>query len=278
MNDLELARLAERTEMRAWNDAVRAATPELVQTLGLAAAPVADGMGLVASRVRSLLYNRAFGFGLDAPIDETALDRAIALYRRDAPFTIQPSPTARPREIGRWLNARGLESHFDWVIWVREAAPVSHVATPLGIDRIGLDDAADFARLACGIFTDEAPLVPWITLSIGRPGWNHYVARDGDEPVAIAALHVAEGAGWLGWGGTLKSHRGRGAQSALIARRVRDATSLGARWLTVETAADLPQKPNPSYRNVQRAGFRLLHLRPSYAHVPDEGGAPSRGR
>jgi hypothetical protein len=276
VDDRELARLVEHTEARVWIDAVRAATPEVVSALGLAALPVADGVALVASKVRSLLYNRTFGFGLDRPIGEDILDRAIGLYRHEAPFTIQPSPAARPREIVPWLRARGLETHFDWVIWVREAGPANEAPTGLKIDRIGPEQANEFARVAVAVFDKEEPFIPWVTLSIGRRGWRHYLARDGEEPIAIAALYISEGVGWLGWGGTLPTQRGRGAQSALIARRVRDATALGCRWLTVETGDDLPERPNPSYRNCARAGFRVLHRRPSYAHVPPEA-APDSG-
>lgn len=264
----ELAVALERLEQRVWTDAFAAATPEVGRSLGLAVEPVADGLALMASRFPHVLYNRTFAFGLDAPIDEATLDRAIALYRRDAPFTIQPSPVSRPPEIGHWLNARGIESYFDWVIWARETRAPIPDPTGLRVDRIGRERASAWIDLASTIFVDEAPFAPWFDSLIGRPSWNHYVAYDGETPIGIGAMFVEGGLGWLGWGGTLPGHRRRGVQGAMIARRVKDAAAAGARWVRVETAADLPEKPNPSYRNMPRAGFRLLYLRPSYAYVP----------
>jgi GNAT superfamily N-acetyltransferase len=63
--------------------------------------------------------------------------------------------------------------------------------------------------------------------SAGRDGFHHYMAFDGDEPVAIAALCVFEDLGYLTMASTAESHRRRGAQQALIAKRVERAEALG---------------------------------------------------
>jgi len=49
---------------------------------------------------------------------------------------------------------------------------------------------------------------------------------------------------------TLPDQRGRGAQSVLIAERLKQARSLGCRWARAETSED-----NPSLQNLLRAGF-----------------------
>jgi hypothetical protein len=270
VTERELACRVERAEVDAWADAVAAATPEIARPLGLRVEPVCGGIALIASEVPSVLYNRAFGFALDAPLEEPTLDRAIALYRRDLPFAIQPSPAAQPIEIRDWLEARGLHARFNWVRWVRDDRPIPEARCDLAIAAIGPEQAGVFVDLVFQIFDEPAVLGPWLALAIGRRGWTHYLSHDGSQPVGVGALYVAGGVGWLGWGGTLKSHRGRGGQSAMLVRRVRDAIAQGCRVLTVETAEDPPEKPNPSYRNVERAGFRVLHLRPSHAHFPAE--------
>ena len=66
---------------------------------------------------------------------------------------------------------------------------------------------------------------------------------------------------------TLPSHRRRGAQGALVARRIRDGLALGYRLFAAEAAEDGPEAPDPSYHNVLRAGFRLAYLRRSYLPV-----------
>ena len=272
-SDFELLRLAERAEARVWTDCVAAAPADVVSRLGLRIEPVADGIALVAASVKSLLYNRAFGFGLDRPIGEQELDAAIALYRRDAPFTIQPTPFAAPRPLRAWLDRRGLVAHFNWVRWIRDARAPQPARTDLAIETADATHAGEFLGLALEVFHEPAEVLPWLGHVMGRPGWTHYIARDAGKGVAIAALYQCGEVGWLGWGGTLASHRGRGAQSALIARRIADGRERGCRWFTVETAEDLPQRPNPSYRNVARSGFRVLCLRPSHAWVPPEAAA-----
>ena len=42
------------------------------------------------------------------------------------------------------------------------------------------------------------------------------------------------------------------------------AIALGYRWFVTETGEDLPTKPNPSFHNMLRAGFRLAYQRPNY--------------
>ncbi len=74
--------------------------------------------------------------------------------------------------------------------------------------------------------------------------------------------------GYLGPAVTLESHRGRGAQSALIARRLREAAALGVDLVTVETAAETDERPVvQSYRNLRRLGFEEAYRRPNYLRV-----------
>jgi len=279
VTDLELARIVERAETRMWSDMVRNVSPEVAAALGLRAVPIGGGLALIASGVPSVLYNRAFGFGLDEPVDEATIDRMIALYRRDVPFSIQPCPLARPAEIDGWLDTRGLPSHFPWVRWVRGADVPPAAATDLVIERVGPDSARMVTDLAFTIFTGEPTQVgPWFQLTVGSQGWSHYVARDRGQPVGLSALYAVGGVGWLGWGGMLESHRGRGGQSAMIARRIRDGVEQGCHWFTVETADDRPEKPNPSFRNMARSGFSLLFRRSSHAHFPaKQDGASNTG-
>src|SRR5574341_1190396 len=108
------------------------------------------------------------------------------------------------------------------------------------------------------------PLVVWSAALVGRPGWRHYLAFDGVRPIATAGMYIAGDAAWLGWAATVDDARGRGAQTALIVRRIADAAAAGCRHLVVETAEEKPDKPNPSTRNLRRLGFTELYLRPNY--------------
>ena len=86
------------------------------------------------------------------------------------------------------------------------------------------------------------------------------MAFDGARPVAIAALCIFEDIGYLMAAATVESHRKRGAQQALIAKRVERAEQLGCSSLVSETLYMLEH----SYRNLQRAGFREAYEKEVY--------------
>jgi hypothetical protein len=49
-----------------------------------------------------------------------------------------------------------------------------------------------------------------------------------------------------------------------MTRRIADGAALGCRWFASETGQDLPDKPNPSFHNMLRTGFRVAYYRPNY--------------
>ena len=103
----------------------------------------------------------------------------------------------------------------------------------LTLRQIGADEAVTFARVAV-IGLPEA-FQPWIAALVGRPGWHHYLMFDANTPIAGAALFVKDELGYFTWTGTTFEHQRRGAQTALIARRLHDAAALGCRWVFAET-------------------------------------------
>jgi hypothetical protein len=96
------------------------------------------------------------------------------------------------------------------------------------------------------------------------------------RPIAGAALYVRGQQGWFGLGATMESDRRRGAQTALLARRLRDAAADGCVWASADTLVDTADRPNPSYRNMRRAGFATLYERPNF--LVDLRGSQSTAR
>ncbi|MBV9564626.1 MAG: hypothetical protein JOY90_29900 [Bradyrhizobium sp.] len=94
-------------------------------------------------------------------------------------------------------------------------------------------------------------LWPEYVRSAGRESFFHYMAFDGDRPVAVAALCLFEDIGYLGMAATREGDRKRGAQQALIAARLARAEALGCALLVSETLTMLEH----SHRNLRRAGF-----------------------
>ena len=261
-NSLELAQLVEFGEAEACADMQVAAAV----SLGTRVERIGSAIALVASQIPIMLFNRVIGLGLREPATEAMLDNVVAIYREAGVtrYAVQISPAARPVELPAWLEARGLSARDNWAKVYRPATAPPEVSTDLRIECIGPEHAETFAQVACTAFGMPLALSAMLVATIGRPGWRHYLAFDGDEAVATGALYVQGDVGWLGVGSTLPSHRRRGGQGALMARRIQDGVALGCKWLVTETGEDLPERLNPSYHNMLRTGFTLAFQRANY--------------
>jgi hypothetical protein len=259
----DIAYWLEVAEVRAWTDWYRALAELTGNPFGVSIASDDEAATFSIGSMDAGLFNRCIGLGVGRPATEADVDAAIAAFRiagRRA-WTIQPSPLARPTALEGWLEARDLHRGRQWGKFWRDTETPPEARTDLRIDEVGRDDAAVFDRIVRSSFEMPEGISRTVDVIVGRRDWHVYLAFDGGEPVGAAALLVIGDVGWLGFGGTLTSHRGRGSQSAMFARRIADARALGVRLLITETGEDTTDDPNPSYRNMLRAGFRLGYFR-----------------
>lgn len=257
----DTAHLVEAIEAVGWSDLVRACPAELAAGLGMSAIEEPGAASLIAGRMPVALFNRSFGW-VSLQSWATALQRHRASGAAD--FFLQPPPYA-DATFADWAGKAGVVRRSRWAKVIRGREKPPQAATSLRITEAGPAHAQAFAAAAIGGFEMPAMLAPWLVALAHRPGWRTYVGWDGATPVSAAALHIAGDTAWFGLGATLPSHRGRGGQSALFARRIADALDAGCRVMATETGEDTPQAPNPSYRNMIRAGFRLVHFRDNWA-------------
>jgi hypothetical protein len=226
----------------------------------------ACGWLLVAPPVDALLFNRLIGCGVKTVARKeqvfALVDRLRSAGVRN--YGVQLSPSAQPGDLSQWLHGAGLVRRDRWTKVYRDAAPSAPVVTDLRIAIAGVGDAATFAEVTTNGFGMPPAWRGWIAAGVGRPHWRHYLAWSGDVAVAGAALYVVGDVGWLGVASTLPSARRRGAQSALMARRIEDGRALGCRWFVTETGEDTPARPNPSFRNMVRAGFSVAYHRDNF--------------
>ena len=139
--------------------------------------------------------------------------------------------------------------------------------TSLDVRRIDSAHADVFGRIVATAFDFPPAIAPLPSQAIGRPHWHHYLAFEGDTPIASGAMYVADGAAWFSFAATDAAYRKRGAQQALIVRRLHDAADAGCRWVSVETAEDTVTRDAPSFRNLRRLGFEVAYRRPNYLWV-----------
>ncbi|UCE25126.1 MAG: GNAT family N-acetyltransferase [Candidatus Zixiibacteriota bacterium] len=262
----DLSAQLERTEVEAWSDFCSAAPRDAVETCGLRLTQTESSCFSIVPCVDTLAFNRVIGLGATEPVTDNVLDRAISLYEQAdvGRFFIQLIPDALTPEVKRLLKKKGFQHYNNWVKLYRDTIPMPPVDTDLRVEEISTSEASVFANILINSFEWSEILQSWVEKTVGRPGWRHYMAFDGNTPVATGALYVAGQFGWIDFASTLPSARGRGAQSALLELRVADAAREGCKWLVVETAEDTPQKPAPSFRNMIRHGFQVAYVRPNY--------------
>jgi GNAT superfamily N-acetyltransferase len=208
------------------------------------------------------MLDHVFGLGLSAPATDGVLERIAAFYGRQ-PYWIALAPHASPAGLGDRLRALGFAEDYAWTKFRRGVDDPPETKTSLRVEEALPRHAEAYGRVVCAAFGYPGGLAPWPGAVVGRPGWRCFTALAGDEPVATGALFVHEDEGWLTLGATLPGYRGQGAQSTLLAVRIRAAAEAGCRLLTTETGAPVTDRPSNSHRNILRAGFEIAYVRPN---------------
>jgi GNAT superfamily N-acetyltransferase len=256
--DLEFA------EEEGYLDAFRAAPPTLAQEHGIAYERV-DGVTCtsVADLPRSRIFNHVFGLGRANPATDEQLDRIAEFYGKETYF-VALAQDAEPDDLAARLEARGFEPDSAWTKFRRGVDPPAPVESELRVEPIGPQHARDFGRIVAAGFELPEFTGRWLAALFARPRWTCFVAFADDEPAAAGTLFVCRGVGWLGFAATLPEFRRRGAQSALLAARIRAAAELGCSQVAGETGALEEGRRSNSYRNIVRAGFEPVYDRPNY--------------
>ena len=246
--------LLERAERDALLDLYRAGTGDFdVRCERAGGATVLLAPGLPA------FFNRAFAFGVDEPVPEDGIDEVVARLRASKQHYVQPPPGAE--RIAERLSRLGFSTSWAWAKVIRGTEPPPDIPTSLDVRELHPDEADRFGAVVTTAFGLPIEVAPWTASLVGRPGWRAYGAFDHDALVAAGALFIEGDVGWLGMAGTLSFHRRRGAQGALMVRRIADAIELGCTTLATETGI-LPGRANPSLDNMLRCGFTVAYERP----------------
>jgi GNAT superfamily N-acetyltransferase len=268
MNQEEIARLVEFGEGCAWENFFSTAPDDYRSELGLHVDHLGSAIVLSMPGVEDTFFNRIIGLGLVESVTEGMLDELMSFIHGVGSkyFMVNLSPSAHPPEIQYWLAERGFWTVDYHAKLFRRASPPPETNTTFRIELTGRDFAEAFAYVACQAFGESEIMHSWLASSVGKTGWRHYVAWDGDQPIATGSLFIQDSFAWLGHGSTLPSHRRRGTQSALLARRIKDGLALGCELFVTDTSPDTPQAPNSSYRNIIRAGFQLAYFRQNFIY------------
>lgn len=203
-------------------------------------------------------FNRVHLCGAEEGLTADGMARIADLFRQTGVkrFYVWLSPGPRMEIVRGWLNDAGMtrRPHVSYPTLARDAVMKSRAAGRVDARAM---DGSEAARLA---ERHEGIAWPDYLRSAGAPGFHHFMAFDGGRPIATAVLCILDDLGYLGTALTAEPFRGRGAQQALIARRMETAATLGCRILVSETLSFL----EVSLGNLQKAGFKAIFEKEVY--------------
>lgn len=240
----------------------------LMDSLGLAREELYGAALTLARGSAHLYFNRVVGLGLGRAAARQQVTSIVDWYRSRGVhrFSLDLSPHARPRELPGWLTDGGFRPRGSGAKLFRNAAPVSAGGASFRVEDVGPERSLEWFRVISTTWSSMRSRGDWFRARVGWPGWRHYMAFDRNRPIAAASMFLHGERGRLCEAVTIPTHRRRGAQTALIARRLQDGLAAGARVFTSETAPPFPRMALVSYTNMVHAGFRLAYVRPSFVY------------
>lgn len=258
----------EHIEAEAWAQLHLALAPALRDRLHCEVKRHGQSLSVRTAGADAPSGNRTIGLGLERELTEHHLSEIVSWYA-DAGikrWLLEWSPEGRPGVAEQWFAQHGGRAMTPTLkLWRRldGRVPVLEQST-LPVVEIGMAEAFAFENIVAEALAVPRQMASVVRSTVGREHWHFYLALDGTRPIAGAAMFVGGEGAWFGLSATVSADRNRGAQTALLARRLRDAEALGCAWVSADTQPDTPERPNPSYRNMRRAGMDILYPRAKY--------------
>jgi GNAT superfamily N-acetyltransferase len=247
--------------------------PSSVKTvLGMDSARIGGGVALSMLNDPSGGYwRKALGFGLTEPLTADIVAEVSGFYRsRSSPNALlQVAPSVLPPDWDDICTANGITGG-QWLIKLAcEARHFVPGGSDLRVRPVRADERLTAARvLHRSVGMPTGMLEEIFAAASAGDDIDTFAAWDGEEMVAVSRLfRYGDSAEFAGCA-TLPSHRGRGAQSALLAARAQAAIAAGVRWFITEIDRPDAGENNPSLNNMRRAGFQPLYERRNWIWNP----------
>ncbi|GAA3538171.1 GNAT family N-acetyltransferase [Kribbella ginsengisoli] len=266
-----ITQLLETAEAEAiWGYETHAA-PEVMERFGMASARIGGGVALAVRDDATNYWSRALGFGFTEPVTAEVVASVTDFYRGNGNSiaVLNVAPSVLPADWDAICAKEGITGGGTWVKLARPAGLVNAPETELRVAEIEPADAELWATvLTRGFGMPEELLVPMSKGVVGQPGWTAYGAYEGDQLIAAAALLITSEVAEFCGAATLPEHRGKGAQSALLAARAARAVAEGVKWFSAETGKPDEGSKNSSLNNMMRAGFEVRYDRRNWIWRP----------
>ena len=236
-------------------------TPEPARTeLGISTTRIGGGVVLSVRNDPSSYWSKALGF--TEPITPELIAEVVDFYRGDgAPLgVLQIAPSALPADWDEIAARHGLRAGNQIHKHAARIDSLQFGSSDLRVDEVTPEQAEEWATvMLTGFGMPLEGLTEMVMATVTNPVFRGFAAWDGDRIVATGNLLIQDGVGCLHAGATAADHRGRGAQSALIAARAKAAADAGCEWVVSETGTS-----GSSLNNMLRTGLRTLYTRPNW--------------
>lgn len=252
--DLTLARrteLAEAANGFAFSEGAPAGVIE--------AEAIAGGCAVFAGVGSPITH--ALGIGMNGPLDEAEFDRLEDFFRRrGSACLIDLCPMADPSVVDFVIKRGYKVIEFNNLMLKRlEPADAEYVEPPgIGVVLTKPEQRHEWCELVVRGFSGVLEMGEEVLKTIeAMPaiGVSYFGTWHG-KSVGTASMTEAEGIAMLHGDATLSEARGKGIQTAMIRRRLAEASREGCEWAM---ACVIPG--SASHRNYGRCGFELFYMR-----------------
>ncbi len=251
--------------------------------LELSRAPVLDAVeecGIEARRFAPVLaaviaalpeeshFNRVLGAAAPGAATQGHLEEALEWSESVGVEALVPVTRGRPETAASeaLLERRGYSRLATRVRFARPAGPPDFPEPP-GIAVVEIEEPVEgFAEIPGDALGIDLLAQSFLDTLPQREAWRAYLAYDSEgRLIASASTFRHIDAEALVFAGTHEEHRGQGAHLALLRRRIADATGPLCRTLCAEVELapeEAHDEPHPAIRNLVRAGFKQVAVRP----------------
>jgi ribosomal protein S18 acetylase RimI-like enzyme len=221
-------------------------------------------------QVDILAMNRVIGLGMMKMVEARDIQSIINFYSKAGArrFFVQLSPYALQDDLPEMLTEAGFRLHNHWAKLMRKLeVPLPVIDSGLRIERLSgqQEKGKVYGRILFDSFDwEDVRLQRWLGKTVDQIGYRHYLAYQGDTPIAAAALHLMGKYASMAFAGTQSAYRGMGAQRALLEQRLVEAQQAGCQYIFSETAVSTVENPVQSYKNMIRLGFEEVYQRQNW--------------
>jgi GNAT superfamily N-acetyltransferase len=211
--------------------------------------------------------NRVLGAGLDDELTEKLVKELTGFFRsvKRPRYFLSVCPPVITDNTGEIISRNKGNFLSNWIKLMKPVNEVVSIQNNI-ITRKMKEDERDFvSEFLVDSFSFPSEIVNFCRNGLGKRGWTCYVAISGDRIGGTASVFIDKNIAELGIAATIESERGKGIQSALIAKREQFAIKKKCEYIFVETAEPTPKFRGQSYLNMKRLGYKELYRRGNYA-------------